>query len=533
MIITFERTDIVKKKITLIFLTFLLIMPFGSSFNVSAATDQPAEHAAAYYLDKTLYSFVNPYNESEFLNTKINFLVDDTLNEVNAHPTKLTDTDTLVSYMFLIDASTSMSAYKEKVHSIADGLLNNEKQNVSVSVATMGEKFDVIEENITGKEHALEVINKIQYIQNASEICDGILDAISYLKDKTPQPGELMNIVVITDGDVYMSDTGRSPEAISRIANATKTIIEDISEITIHTVCFGEWSATTYDAVSSGSGIDRMVYSSSAAIEAGSEIASFVDGFCLVKIPYYRSDLSKRFDAQLVVSSPDYSFAETIELYSIRNMNVDDSIVVPLFDEDGNLIPRKPSNASPEGEEDTTESTEESTEGATENTTDEVTATSNTIGEITTNPTTPENESTNFLLIIVIAAAVIILVAVLSIIIAKRLNSKKSKPINMKSSPSIRIQLDVVCGTLKSADIGIKLYDELFIGSGNKCDIVFNDENIAEKNTRVFLKDGIVYIEDLNEISNTYLGGMKIYSPNRLRSGDEISIGSTSFTLRF
>ncbi|MCQ4022112.1 MULTISPECIES: VWA domain-containing protein [unclassified Ruminococcus] len=526
-----------KKKITSLILIFLLIMPFALSLNASAVSDSPADNTASYYLGETFYSFLNPKNETEFLNTRVNLQIDDSVTETTAYPRKITNTDTLVSYMFLIDASTSMPASATKVSDVVSGLLNNEKQTASVSVATMGEKFEVLAENITSKEHVLEAVNKIKYIQEASEICDGILDAVAYLKSKTPQPGELVNIVVITDGDVYMSDTGRSPEAIARVADSTKNTVKDISEIVIHTVCFGEWSNSTYDAVSVGSGIDLTAYSSSAAAESGAKIAGFVDSLSRVDIRCNIKNTSSRFDAELLTTAANSLYSESIELSNIRNMNVEDSYSIPLFDEGGNLIPRNPSGSTSEEEDSTESNTDKATDKATEKTTEQITA-KDTVAPLQPSQGDSESEPTEgialftFLPIIIIAAVIIVVAALLIFIFVKRSKSKKNKN-SIKSGPSIRIQTQVICGVLKQGNTEIMLYDELFIGSGDECDIVFEDNNMPAKCTRVFFKDGIVYIEDLNENSNTYLGGMKIYSPNRLRSGDEISIGNSSFILRF
>ena len=531
-----------KKKITSLFLAFILIMPFALSFNVSAASDSPAEQTASYYLGNNFYSFLNPDDELEFLNTKINLKIDDSINPTTVYPKKLTDTDTQVSYLFVIDASTSMPAFAERVRDVADGLLKAEKQKFSVSVATMGENFEVLEADISSKEQALELIDGIQYVQEASEICDGILDAVSYLKSKTPQPGELMNIVVITDGDVYLSDTGRSPDAIARVAEATKTTIEDISEIAIHTVCFGQWSPTTYDTVSVGRGIDMTAYNSAAATEAGAEIAGFIDGLCRVEIQYNKNNFLTRFDAQLVTTPPDTYYTGSVELHNVRNMNLNDSYLIPLFDDEGNLIPRDPSDNPGVGEEETTAPTDKATDKPTDKATDKATekitekttdATQKTQSATAVGETNDKNVFIGFPLIIIISAAIILIAVLLVFILVKRSKSKGDGHTIIKSGPSIIIKAEVINGTLKSGNTELKLYDELFIGSGDECDLVFAEVNMSAKNTRVFLKDGIIFIEDLNESSNTYLGGMKIYSSNRLRSGDEISIGNTSFILRF
>ena len=65
------------------------------------------------------------------------------------------------------------------------------------------------------------------------------------------------------------------------------------------------------------------------------------------------------------------------------------------------------------------------------------------------------------------------------------------------------------------------------------CDLVWSDRCVSKKNSRIYIKDQTIYIEDLNSKEGTVLGGMRLYAPNPLRSGDVISIGAVSFILRF
>lgn len=97
----------------------------------------------------------------------------------------------------------------------------------------------------------------------------------------------------------------------------------------------------------------------------------------------------------------------------------------------------------------------------------------------------------------------------------------------------VGLKLEVVSGRCKEDGKIFYLGNQLLIGSAKSCDIVFSDSSVSGRSTRVFLKEQTVYIEDLNEHTNTSLCGMKIYAPNRLRSGDEIQIGNVCFRFLF
>ena len=95
------------------------------------------------------------------------------------------------------------------------------------------------------------------------------------------------------------------------------------------------------------------------------------------------------------------------------------------------------------------------------------------------------------------------------------------------------MRLEVLFGTPVGGSGTLYLTDELIIGSSSRCDLRWQDKDISPENTRIFLKEQMVYIEDLGSACGTALGGMRLHAPNRLRSGDEISIGSVRFVLRF
>ena len=77
------------------------------------------------------------------------------------------------------------------------------------------------------------------------------------------------------------------------------------------------------------------------------------------------------------------------------------------------------------------------------------------------------------------------------------------------------------------------LSDELLIGRDKDCDIRLINKDVSKKNARLFIREDAIYIEDLNSTNGTAINNMKIFSPNKLRSGDVIAIGSVVIQLRF
>ena len=126
-------------------------------------------------------------------------------------------------------------------------------------------------------------------------------------------------------------------------------------------------------------------------------------------------------------------------------------------------------------------------------------------------------------MVIAIAAAVAAVVVIAGILAKK----KKAEEF------SIRMRMEILCGEAVSKKEIYYLTNELLIGTGKQCDIVIRDPNAASVNTRIFKQGQMIYIEDMGSPQGTVLNGMRIFSSNRLRSEDEITIGSTVLRVLF
>lgn len=91
---------------------------------------------------------------------------------------------------------------------------------------------------------------------------------------------------------------------------------------------------------------------------------------------------------------------------------------------------------------------------------------------------------------------------------------------------SVCIHIQVERGHCLTRDRNLYLVRELIIGRSHECDLVFDEPEVADRNSRIAIQDGNICIEDLGSPKGTSIGGMRIYAPNRLRSGDVITIGT-------
>ncbi|NMA08802.1 MAG: FHA domain-containing protein [Clostridiales bacterium] len=98
--------------------------------------------------------------------------------------------------------------------------------------------------------------------------------------------------------------------------------------------------------------------------------------------------------------------------------------------------------------------------------------------------------------------------------------------------PGILMTLQVLSGDCATKS-PVYLVDSLTIGRARDCTVVFRDAEVSQSHARVFLSPAGIMLEDLGSENGTFLEGVRLHQPNRLRSGDVISIGNVKFVLKF
>ena len=97
----------------------------------------------------------------------------------------------------------------------------------------------------------------------------------------------------------------------------------------------------------------------------------------------------------------------------------------------------------------------------------------------------------------------------------------------------VPLRLEVIAGDIRVKNALLYLEDTLWIGNSRQCDIQLKGKKIPPQAARIYTQDCFLYVEALSEDVRVCVGGMRIYSPNLLRSGDEITIGNCKFCLLF
>ncbi len=107
-------------------------------------------------------------------------------------------------------------------------------------------------------------------------------------------------------------------------------------------------------------------------------------------------------------------------------------------------------------------------------------------------------------------------------------------PITDPAPGDVELTVKMIEGNLKNDSPVFYLRKDIMIGSdGVQCEIALDGTGVSPRHARIYVTEGHLFIEDLNSDGGTFVGGMRIYAPNRIRNGDEIGIGETGFTIGF
>ena len=75
------------------------------------------------------------------------------------------------------------------------------------------------------------------------------------------------------------------------------------------------------------------------------------------------------------------------------------------------------------------------------------------------------------------------------------------------------------------------LGEELTVGRAAGCQVTLDDNYVSQLHARIFLRDGMLFVEDLGSTNGTYLNTRRVSGPEAMKRGDQLKIGSTVMEL--
>lgn len=578
MISAVRKENTMCRKISAVFLSVLLTLFSALPVLAEGETDPTLSVESACWTNGKFIAYVRPEDGFDVTLPETGLMINNNMADAKGKLQTMKESGEPVRYMLLLDLSTSMPRYQKKIRAMAEALTETETQKFAVTVGGFGERFEILEEDLTDAEAVQKALSDVTCDHRATDIGGGVAEALKYLSGKYRKGTGPVNLIVLTDGIPYLAGNYDSEEeGIAETATAAAETIAKTPEVIVHTVGFADWNPTVLEAVSSGTGLDVSVSSAKEAKTVGTEIAGFVDSLYQTEVSSVWDFDADRMDVQLVLTYPESSDMQLIPINSVAN--IDRIPETDLSETPEVTILRPETGAGEAGDEAADEAGESEDDpgdaadeaGESEDDTDEAGGkdgesetdpgeptgdgdeTGDTSGKTEGEPdeagtdapdgspqegTDPEADTegakstggiNRMVIGAIIAAALLVVVLVVVLIIRSRKRAGASR-----KNAGIAMKLEVISGHCKNPDKTYLLRDQITIGSSSSCDLIFMDKDIAPENARIFIQDQFIYIENTDpKANNTCLGGMRIYAPNRLRSGDEISIGSARFTFRF
>lgn len=464
-----------------------LLLP---ALSLGAAAAGQAEIVRAFGVGETLYTYVDLGEGGQPI-TRVEATLDGRTFQTTGRLETVRQAGSPVSYLLMVDASTSMPGFQEDVVGFAESLVEHSGENTRFTLATFGDGFQVIGEDLAPEE-VPEQLAGLQYSEPITQLHSAIGQALDYFEGLPRQGNELRSLVVLTDAVEYDPQGGIPYD----------TLLERMerSDVMLHAIGFGDDRAALdrlNQLVQASDGSQWEIGEACTADQAADQLVEytgrlFVLGFDLSG---YVSDGEEQ-PLSLVFSSG----AELVG-------QAESQVALPVSQDPG---------TEPEPDSGSELPAPEPEPGG---------------GAPAAQPAAPEEQPENAALPLVIGIGAAVLVGILAAVVLGR--RKKPEEVPQPAPAGIYMRLEVVRGAQGTERTEFTLRDELQIGRDPACDIVFVDETLSLRNSRVFLDQGAVYLEDLQSQNGTRVNGSPVGAPVRLRSGDEIAVGDAVFRLKF
>ena len=480
------------RRLISIFLALLL----AGLLCTSALAAGSAEIVRAFVYDGTLYTYVS-MDGMEKPVTKAEARVGGQTFSAAGRLETVRQAGAPVTWLLLVDNSTSMPAFRQEAADFAQSLAQSGGENTRFILATFGDAFVVRAEDVSPEELSGE-LEKIPFDERVTRLHTAISQGLDYFEGLSRQRSELRCMVVLSDGVQYDPAGGVPYEELLERVGA--------SDVMLHSVGLGgDWEALdSMGRLAKASGGSHQMMEEVPAAEAGSALAEdsgrlFVTGFDL-------SGLSSEGGMEQV----SVTFAAGSELVCRAEVQVE---LPKLIGEGGTGSNVQPSVPLPQP------STQ--TPGVAEGG--------------TASPADPPAAPLAVPLIGGIAAIVVVMVAAVVLLTRrKRKIPEASSPVQ-EDQVGIYMRLELVRGGLAGGQSQqeLELRDDLMIGADPACDIVVQDGSAAPRQARLFSMEGAVYVEALDFSGAAQVNGEELQGTRRLRSGDEVTVGSTVIRLKF
>ncbi len=527
-----------KKRNILLGLVLVLVLLFSMPAG-AATTDQAM---AGFVQGKEVFAWFN-LSGSDYKSLEVQLQMGDNKQNTPDYTAKVApyaESGLPVHYYILLDRSLTMPPYTEDVQNFVSELLGNTGIDTRATLASFGDAYEVELSAAVDKDAVMKKLQSIEYDQWVTNMYKGIDDALQDICQFSQRNrGELVQLILVTDG---VPDSTYEEPTFDQV----KLRMERSPEVVFHTYQVGNADDS---ALEMGNGL-HMTGDSGEAAEA---ILNFTDELYTVVYKPANVPAEGRSDMQFIIKrgqmienvlslgyvpvlghsdAPDLTVSSEPETSSAPESTVESApeskpestlpeSSLPESSEAPSSLPETSGDGTSSGEEDASSDTESSAE-------EEAAGWLGFLAGI---------DDTTWLIIDIVTVVVFVVIIALILLFILLAHARKKRRMAEKMAAfvaaAIPLRLEVLDGRCKRVRKPLAVATELFIGTDMNGGIVWDEPTMAAKNTRLFVQDGVLYIEDLDSPQGTALGGMRIFAPNRLRSGEIISIGMVQFKLYF
>ena len=477
-------------------ISLALCLGLAAALCVNSLAAGTAEIVRAFVYEGTLYTYVSmdgmekPVTKAEARVGGQTFAATDRLETVR-------QAGAPVTWLLLVDNSTSMPAFRQEAEEFARNLAQSGGENTQFILATFGDTFVVLAEDVSPEELSDEM-EKIPFDEGVTRLHTAISQGLDYFEGLPRQRSELRCMVILSDGVQYDPAGGVPYEELLERVGA--------SDVMLHSVGLGgdREALESMGRLAEASGGIHQVIGEVTAAAAGTVLAEdsgklFVTGFDL-------SGLTTEGGTERV----SVIFAAGSELVCRAEAQVE---LPELAKEGGTGADVQPPVPLPESPAQSPNGTGSGSAPPTQSP--------------TALPVVPLIGGTAAIVLVMIAAAVLLT------------RRKRKAPADsgsiQKEQAGIYMRLELVRGELAGGQSQqeLELRDDLIIGADLVCDIVVQDGSAAPRQARLFSMEGAVYVEALDTSGAAQVNGEELQGTRRLRSGDEITAGDTVICLKF
>lgn len=101
----------------------------------------------------------------------------------------------------------------------------------------------------------------------------------------------------------------------------------------------------------------------------------------------------------------------------------------------------------------------------------------------------------------------------------------------MKGNLPTAFALKFISGKYQGGEFPLKMDRQVVIGRSSDLDMVLVEDMVSRKHAKITFNAGRITIEDLGSTNGTFVNGIRLSQPRKLKPGDIVRVGGTD--LRF